>query len=98
MQTDKNGHCHPLLLVVPHRARRTLAMATLMNAPRWGQPAVGAGLRWGQSYGTPLFFGFIEESGEGYFGDQANAKWPTPATEASSHPDSPVFRNTQPKP
>ncbi|HEX8658827.1 MAG TPA: hypothetical protein VF690_14885 [Hymenobacter sp.] len=83
-----------------YRAWRTYALATLMNTPRWGQPAVGAGLRWGQAFGTPLFFGITEETGEGYLGDKAD-EW-SKARDASSpprlaHPDSPVFRDNVPK-
>ncbi len=44
-----------------YRAWRTVALATLMRTPRWGQPAVGAGLRFGQAYGTPLLLGVMEE-------------------------------------
>jgi hypothetical protein len=94
------GKIEERLVEQQSRAWRTYALALLMNTPRWGQPAVGAGLRWGQSYGTPLFFGLVEETGEGYFGDQAdeweNAHYP-PSAPAPTHPDSPVFRDNGPK-
>jgi hypothetical protein len=83
-----------------YRAWRTYSLALLMNTPRWGQPAVGAGLRWGQAYGTPLLLGVVEETGEGHFGDKADdwekAHYP-PAAPGPAHPDSPVFRDNAPK-
>jgi hypothetical protein len=83
-----------------YRAWRTYSLATLMNTPRWGQPAVGAGLRWGQAYGTPLLLGVVEETGEGHFGDKAD-DWERAHKAASSsrpaQPDSSVFRNNPPK-
>jgi hypothetical protein len=89
----------PHLTEQQRRAWRTHTLATLMHPPRWGQPAVGTSLRYGQAYGTPLFFGVTEETGEGYFGDRAD-EW-SKAREAeakrSEHPNSPVFRNNPPK-
>lgn len=84
-----------------YRAWRTYTLATLMNAPRWGQPSVGAGLRWGQAYGTPLLLGVVEETNEGFFGDGADEWWKDPngrSAPVPAHPDSPVFRENLPQP
>jgi hypothetical protein len=79
------------------RAWRVYTLATLLRTPSWGQPALAAGLRFGQEYGTPLGVGLVEETGEGFFGDKAD-EWtskpappaaPTPG--APTHPSSPVF-------
>ena len=87
----------------PHLAKQrcqtwpTYALATLMHPPRWGQPAVGAGLRWGQAYGTPLTLGVFEEINEGYFGDAAD-EWEKTRSARPAHPDSPVFLPNPPQP
>jgi hypothetical protein len=82
------------------RAWRVYTLATLLRTPRWGQPALAAGLRFGQEYGTPLSVGLVEETGEGFLGDKADdwASKPAPgapaapAPAAPTHPDSPVFK------
>ena len=84
-----------------YRAWRKLNVGLLRTTPLWGRAAMGVGLRYGQTYGTPLTFGLIEETGEGYFGEKAHKWWQNPNGRIEpepTHPDSPVFRDTPPQP
>ena len=92
-----------------YRAWRKFNVSLLRTTPLWGRAAMGADLRVGQTYGTPLTFGLIKETGEGYFGEKASqwqkarearlkAEQEAAKAQRPPHPDSPVFRDNAPTP